>query len=105
VSYNVGTSGVTATPSVALSYGIDASCNAAHGAGCIGQLITMTDGAGSENYIYNSLEQMTQLNKSIGSNNYPINYAYNLGGELNSVTYPSGRVVTIDRPDLLVQKE
>jgi RHS repeat-associated protein len=94
VAYNVGTSGVTATPSVSLTYGLDSSCNAAHGAGCIGQVISMTDGAGSENYTYNNFGQMTQLSKAIGTTTYPLIYAYNLAGELTSVTYPSGRVIT-----------
>jgi RHS repeat-associated protein len=94
VAYNVGTSGVTATPSVSLTYGIDSSCNATHGTGCIGQVISMTDGAGSENYTYNNFGQMTQLSKVIGTTTYPLNYTYNLAGELASVTYPSGRVIT-----------
>ena len=54
----------------------------------------MTDGAGSENYTYNNFGQLTQLAKVIGATNYPLSYAYNLAGELTSVTYPSGRVVT-----------
>jgi RHS repeat-associated protein len=93
VSYNVGSSGVPATPSVSLAYGLDSSCTSTHGAGCIGQLITMTDGPGSENYSYNSLEQMTNLQKIISGTTYTAQYAYNVGGELTSITYPSGRIV------------
>jgi RHS repeat-associated protein len=94
VSYNVsGATGVAATPTVTFTYGNTSSCNSAHGAGCIGQLITMTDGAGSENYTYNGLEELTQLTKVIGSATYTSSYAYNLAGELTSLTYPSGRVV------------
>jgi|HubBroStandDraft_6_1064221.scaffolds.fasta_scaffold05637_1 RHS repeat-associated protein len=94
VSYNVsGATGVPATSSLGFTYGNDSSCNSAHGAGCIGQLITMTDGVGSENYNYNNLEQMTQLQKVINGTTYTASYAYNLAGELTSLTYPSGRVV------------
>jgi RHS repeat-associated protein len=56
-------------------------------------LITMTDGVGSENYFYNALEQMTQLQKVINGTTYTTNYAYNVAGELTQITYPSGRVV------------
>jgi RHS repeat-associated protein len=58
-----------------------------------GLLVTMNDGVGSENYTYNSLEQLTQLQKVIGSNTYTTGYAYNLAGQLTQLTYPSGRVV------------
>lgn len=36
---------------------------------------------------------MTQLTKMINGTQYPLLYAYNLSGELSSMTYPSGRVV------------
>ena len=53
----------------------------------------MTDGVGSENYTYNNLGQTTELDKTIGSTNYPVKYQYNLAGELTQITYPSNRVV------------
>ncbi len=36
---------------------------------------------------------MTQLQKVIGTTTYTTSYAYNLAGELSSITYPSSRVV------------
>jgi YD repeat-containing protein len=36
---------------------------------------------------------MTQLTKTVNGTQYPLVYAYNLSGELTSLTYPSGRVV------------
>ena len=94
VSYNVtNAGGVQATPSVSFAYGNDSSCNSAHGAGCIGQLVTMTDGVGSENYTYNNVEQLSQLQKVVSALTYTTSYAYNLAGQLTSLTYPSGRVV------------
>jgi RHS repeat-associated protein len=93
VTYNVGTTGVPATSTVALTYGLDSSCISSHGTGCIGQIVTMTDGSGSENYSYNSFEQLTQLNKVIGTTTYATSYLYNLAGQPTQITYPSGRVV------------
>jgi RHS repeat-associated protein len=91
VSYSVVT-GVPATPTVSLTYGMS-GCATTHGAGCIGQLITMADGSGSENYTYNSLEQMTQLQKIISGGTLTTSYTYNQVNELTQITYPSGRVV------------
>lgn len=92
VNYTV-TTGVPTTPSIGLTYGAS-GCSSTHGTGCIGQLITMTDGVGSENYSYNALEQMTQLQKIFtGGNTYIMSYQYNVAGELTQITYPSGRLV------------
>jgi len=88
VSYNVsGATGVPATASVGLTYGT----NAAQFNN--GRLITMTDGVGSENYSYNNLGQLTQLQKVIGTTTYTTGYAYNVANELTQITYPSGRIV------------
>jgi RHS repeat-associated protein len=88
ISYNVGTTGVTATPGVGLTY--DQGGSAAF---ALGRLTSMTDGVGSETYTYNNLGELTALQKVIGGTTYPLGYAYNLGGELTAITYPSGRVV------------
>lgn len=87
VGYNVGTTGVPATPTVNFTYGTSAAQFNN------GRLITMTDGPGSEQYTYNNLGQMTILQKIINSTAYPISYGYNTAGGLMSITYPSGRVV------------
>jgi RHS repeat-associated protein len=92
VSYNVTGTNVPATASIGLTYGAS-GCSSAHGAGCVGQLITTTDGVGSENYSYNALEQLTQLQKVVSSTTYTTNYQYNIAGELTQITYPSGRVI------------
>jgi RHS repeat-associated protein len=52
-----------------------------------------SDGVRSETYTYDRLGRMTQFSKVISSTTYTTTYAYNLGNELTSVTYPSGRVV------------
>jgi RHS repeat-associated protein len=87
VSYNVGATGVPATPSVTLTYGTNSGQNNN------GRLITMTDGVGSESYTYDSLGRMTQLQKVVSGMTYTFSYSYNLGNQLASITYPSGRLV------------
>lgn len=87
ISYNVGSTGVPATSSVALTYGTSSAQNNN------GRVITMTDGVGSENYSYDILGRVTQLQKIIGTTTYTNSYGYNLASELTSVTYPSSRVV------------
>jgi RHS repeat-associated protein len=58
-----------------------------------GLLQTMTDAVGSENYTYNALEQLTQLQKVVNGSTYTTSYAYNLASQPTQITYPSGRVV------------
>jgi RHS repeat-associated protein len=87
IAYNVGSTGVPATPTVTLTYGTSAAQFNN------GRLITMTDGVGSENYSYNNLGEVTQLQKVISGTTYTTGYAYNLAGEMTQIKYPSGRVV------------
>jgi len=55
--------------------------------------LSMTDPSGSESYTYNSLEQITQRQKVVGTTTYTTAYNYNYANELTQITYPSGRVV------------
>lgn len=87
VSYNVGATGVPATPGVTYTYGTSVATNTS------GRLVSVSDGVGSEAYTYDTLGRITQLQKAINSVNYNTSYQYNLAGELISLTYPSGRVV------------
>jgi RHS repeat-associated protein len=86
-SYNVGSTGVPATPSVTFTYGTSAASYNN------GRLSSMSDGVGGEAYGYDRLGRRISLTKTIGATNYPLAYAYNLASELTSITYPSGRVV------------
>ena len=45
--------------------------------GAAGPLITLTDGAGSENYSYDILGRVTQLQKVISGTTYTTVYGYN----------------------------
>jgi RHS repeat-associated protein len=87
VSYNVGSTGVPATPQVTYTYGTSAASNNN------GRLVTMTDGVGSESYTYDVMGRVTQLQKTISGTVYTTSYAYNYADEETSITYPSGRVV------------
>src|ERR1700687_3065450 len=86
-SYDVTGTSVPATPTVILTYGTDSAQNNN------GRLLTMTDGAGSENYSYDPFGRTTRLDKVISGTTYTTQYAYNLSGEPTSITYPSLRVV------------
>jgi|GEM_PF-1811453 RHS repeat-associated protein len=87
LSYDVGATGVSATPTVTYNYGTSAAQNNN------GRLSSITDGLGSETYTYDLLGRTTQLQKVINGNTYPIGYGYNAAGEPTSISYPSGRVV------------
>ncbi len=87
VSYNVSGTGVPATPAVTFTYGTSTALLNN------GRLLTMTDGLGSESYSWNQLGQLTQTQKIVSGTTYTTSVAYNLLGEITSLTYPSGRVV------------
>jgi RHS repeat-associated protein len=87
VSYNVGSTGVPATPTVTYQYGTNSAQNNN------GRLIKTLDGLGSEAYSYDQFGRVTQVQKAISGTTYSISYAYNLASELTQITYPSGRVV------------
>jgi RHS repeat-associated protein len=87
VSYDVGSTGVSATPSLSYTFGTSAaSLNN-------GRLLTMADGVGSETYSYDILGRKTGCDKVINGITYSTQYQYNLAGEVAQLTYPSGRQV------------
>jgi RHS repeat-associated protein len=88
ISYNVGTSGVPATPTVLFTYGVTATQNNNN------RLLTMADGTGSETYQYNTMGHVSRVDKVLDGNTYTLQYAYNLAGDLQSITYPSAHIVT-----------
>lgn len=93
-------SGVTPMPNVCNPLGGTANANVCFyydeggaAANALGRLTHFADDVGSEAYTYNILGRTTQVQKVIHSQTYTTGYAYNLAGELTSITYPSGRVV------------
>ena len=72
-------SGITSAPTANFTY--DAA----------GNRTTMTDGLGSVSYQYDPLSRMTSESRvfsSLGSTPYTLTYAYNLAGQLTSITDP-----------------
>ncbi|MGC1686542.1 MAG: RHS repeat-associated core domain-containing protein, partial [Candidatus Acidiferrales bacterium] len=87
ISYNVGTTGVPATPTVTYNFGTSATQFNN------GLLLTVTDGVGSETYTYDNLGRKTQEQQVINGNTYTIGYQHELDNKITSVTYPSTRVI------------
>lgn len=58
-----------------------------------GRPTQMTDPTGNEAYQYDALGQVTTLYRTVGSIVYPVQYGYDIVGNLKTITYPSGRVV------------
>jgi RHS repeat-associated protein len=71
-----------------VSYVYDSGTNAN------GQLVSMTDQAGTATYAYDVLGRMTTETRPIAGVTKSIGYGYNLNGSIKTLTYPSGRVVT-----------
>jgi RHS repeat-associated protein len=61
-----------------------------------GRVVTQVDGTGSEVYSYDSLGNTKQIQKTINSTSYNVQYNYNARGEMTSLTYPSGRVLQVN---------
>lgn len=78
-----------ATPSVSFSY--DAGGSTAF---ALGRLSSTTEGANSQTFTYDNLGRTTSISHVIDGVQYVTGYAYNPTGQLTSLTYPSGRVVT-----------
>ncbi len=90
VIYNVGASGVPATPTTTYTFGTSpAQFNN-------GRLLTLaTAGVESDTFSYDLLGRVTNVSKSVtGANTYNIGYGYNLANDVTSLTYPSGRVLS-----------
>jgi RHS repeat-associated protein len=85
--YNVGTTGVPATPTVTYTYGTNA--NQLNN----DRLLSVTEGTGSKTYTYDDMGRKTQEAQVISGTQYTIGYQYNQASEVTSLTYPSGRVV------------
>ena len=87
IIYNVGTTGVVATPTITYAYGANSSQYNN------GRILTLTDGLGTTTNTYDNLGRITQLQHVINGTTYNIGYQYNLAGEVTSLTYPSNRIV------------
>ena len=90
IIYNVGATGVPATPTVTYTFGTNSALFNK------GRLITLaTSGVETDTFTWDLLGRATSVSKNItGAQTYNIGYGYNLAGEVASITYPSNRVVT-----------
>jgi len=59
-----------------------------------GRLCTMTDASGTTSYEYTPKGQVKKETKVIDSVQYVTQYTYDMDGNLKTMTYPSGRVIT-----------
>lgn len=57
----------------------------------------MTDGLGSKSYHYDDLSQLTTETRNFAVGSFPINYSYNLAGQLSALTDPFGQSFTYVR--------
>jgi RHS repeat-associated protein len=65
--------------------------------GCVngkGRLCSMTDASGTTVYEYTPKGQVRKETKTIDSNQYVTQYSYDMDGNVKTMTYPSGRVIT-----------
>ena len=64
----------------------------------IGKLTSMQEEESSRSFTYNSLGQLTAETRTLGGTTATIGYGYDsVTGELATLTYPSGRVLTFSR--------
>lgn len=59
-----------------------------------GRLCTMTDASGTTSYEYTPKGQVKKETKVIDSITYITQYTYDMNGNLKTMTYPSGKVIT-----------
>lgn len=62
-----------------------------------GQLTLMTDGSGSTQYCYDRFGNTVRKVQTTSDKVFTVRYGYSLAGQLNSVTYPDGALITYHR--------
>ena len=66
----------------------------------VGRLTGVTDAQGSASYVYDGQGRLTQETRVIGAVSYTTSYGYDAAGNLQTITYPTGRIVTYQRDTL-----
>lgn len=78
--------------------GIAAAASATFAYDGAGNRTSMRDGFGDVSYSYDQLSRMLSETRTFsGVGSYPINYQYNLGGQLTSITNPFGNTINYSR--------
>src|SRR6185503_6627979 len=80
--------GVAATSDVIIGYKTASPGN--------GAVDTITDGGGTESYVYDSLGRATSKTRTIDGNAYQTQYQYNQASQLALMIYPSGKRVRMN---------
>src|SRR3981081_855083 len=65
-----------------------------------GRITRIDDASGSVEWTYDALGRATQEKKTTASVVYTVGYTYDADGNVNQMTYPSGRIVTFARNSL-----
>ena len=80
--------GVAATADVTVTYNNYTSSQPGNG-----QVNLVTDQAGSESYLYDTLARLSSKTRVIDSRSYTTQYLYNTASQLTTLIYPSGKRV------------
>ena len=88
-TYGYNNRGLVTSITYGVPAGVAATPNVTFGYDSAGNRTSMTDGLGSVSYVYNTLSQLTSETRNFtGVGSYTLNYGYNLGGQINSITNP-----------------
>jgi YD repeat-containing protein len=74
-----------------ITYNYDDLANGNKG---VSRLTGVTDQSGTTNYFYNSFGRVAKETKVIAGKSYITEYQFNTYGQLTSITYPSGRILS-----------
>lgn len=81
-------------PASDVVYSYDSVVGGNHG---IGRLTGVADAAGTVSYVYDLLGRVVEETRVIGSQSYAVAYERDAAGNVENMTYPSGRIVFYDR--------
>ncbi len=90
VQYSNTSGGADPANTPPLTYAYDTGGS---GVFALDRLTKITEGSNSHTFTYDNLGRIKSDTQIIDAHTYSITYAYNLTGEITSITYPSGRVV------------
>jgi YD repeat-containing protein len=84
----------TGSPADTVTYTYDSTAGGNRG---VGRLTGVTDPSGGTALTYDAQGRLTLSDQTIGGQSYALAYAHDRDGGVVSITYPSGRIVEIER--------
>ena len=90
----------TGAPGVAVTQGVAYSYNNNNSSPTRGMLLSAGAGDYLETYSYDSYKRASSVTRTIEGNNYMTGYMYGVGSLRSQITYPSNRVVNINRDSI-----